>query len=156
MDIGGIIKRAEAILEPLLEQEGLALVDCAFVREQGGWVLRVFIDKGEGISIEDCARVSREFGDLLDVEDIIPIPYRLEVSSPGLDRPLKKEADFVRFSGKRVRIKTRDPVAGRRNFRGLLVGCGGNGVQVEVDGEVFVIPLGAILKANLEPDFNRL
>jgi ribosome maturation factor RimP len=157
MDRGAIIKKAEAILEPLLEAEGLSLVDCSFKWEQGGLSLRVLIDKKQGVTLDDCTLVSREFGQLLDVENIIPTSYRLEVSSPGLDRPLKKEADFITYTGTRVRIKTRDPVSGRRNFKGDLIGCAEGKVTVRVEGnEVFVIPLSAILKANLEVELNRL
>lgn len=157
MDRGAIIKKAEAMLEPLLETEGLSLVDCSLKWEQGGLILRVLIDRKQGVTLDDCTLVSREFGQLLDVENIIPTSYRLEVSSPGLDRPLKKEADFITYTGKRVRIKTRDPVAGRRNFKGDLIGCAEGKVTVRVEGnEVFVIPLSAILKANLEVELNRL
>jgi ribosome maturation factor RimP len=91
------------------------------------------------------------------VADIIPTSYRLEVSSPGLDRPLKGEADFVRYKGRRVRIRTRDPVSGRRNFKGALLGCADGNVMVHVEGGgVFAIPLPLILKANLELELNRL
>jgi ribosome maturation factor RimP len=157
MDRGAISKKAEALLESLLEAEGLSLVDISFKWEPGGWVLRVLIDKKQGVTLEDCALVSREFGQLMDVENIIPTSYRLEVSSPGLDRPLKKEADFIAYTGRRVRIKTRDPIAGRRNFKGDLLGCAEGTIQVRVEGsEVFTIPLSAILKANLEPELNSL
>jgi ribosome maturation factor RimP len=157
MDRGVILHRVEGILRPLLNAEGLSLVDVEYKREQGGWVLRVFIDKEGSVTLEDCARVSREFGQLLDVEDIIPTSYHLEVSSPGLDRPLKKEADFVKYSGRRVRIKTTEPVAGRRNFKGALLGCTEGKVMVEVEkNDVFTIPLTSILKANLEIELNHL
>jgi len=157
MDRGAIIKKVEALLEPLLEAEGLSLVDIAFTWEPGGWVLRVLIDKKQGVTLDDCALVSREFGQLMDVENIIPTSYRLEVSSPGLDRPLKKEADFIAYTGRRVHIKTRDPIAGRRNFKGDLIGCDEGKVRVRVAGsEVFTIPLSAILRANLEPELKLL
>jgi len=133
------------------------LVDVEYMWERGGWVLRVLLDKEGGVALDDCARVSGEFGQLLDVEDAIPTSYRLEVSSPGLDRPLKQEEDFVRYSGRRVRIKTKDHVSGRRNFKGELLGCTEGKVMVKVEGsEVFVIPLSSILKANLEIELNRL
>jgi len=157
MDRRAIAQKAEAILAPLLEAEGLSLVDISFKWERGGWVFRVLIDKKEGVTLDDCALISREFGQLLDVENIIPTSYRLEVSSPGLDRPLKKEADFIKYAGRRVRIKTKDPVSGRRNFRGDLIGCAEGKVTVKVEGsEVFAIPLSSILKANLELELNRL
>jgi ribosome maturation factor RimP len=157
MNKGVILLRVESILGPLLDAEGLSLVDIEYKREQGGWILRVFIDKEGNVTLDDCARVSREFGQLLDVEDIIPTSYHLEVSSPGLDRPLKKEADFVKYSGRRVRIKTKEPVSGRRNFKGALLGCTEGKVKVKVEGsEIFTIPLSSILKANLEIELNQL
>jgi len=157
MDRWAIAQKAEDILEPLLATEGLSLVDVEYKWEQRGWVLRVLIERENGITVDDCARVSREFGQLLDVEDIIPTAYQLEVSSPGLDRPLKKEEDFAKYSGRRVRIKTRDQISGRRNFKGALLGCGEGEVIVQVNGnEVFAIPLSAILKANLEVEVNHL
>lgn len=157
MNRAAIEQKVEGILGPLLEGEGFSLVDIEYTRERSGWVLRVLIDRKEGITLDDCARVSREFGQLLDVEDIIPTSYRLEVSSPGLDRPLKKEEDFVKYSGRRVRIKTKDQVSGRRNFKGALLDCTEGKIMVKVDGsEVFTIPLSSILKANLEVDVNRL
>jgi ribosome maturation factor RimP len=151
MDKGVILLRVESILGPLLDSEGLSLVDVEYAREQGGWVLRVLIDKEGSVTLDDCARVSREFGQLLDVEDIIPTSYHLEVSSPGLDRPLKKEEDFIKYSGRRVRIKTKEQVSGRRNFKGALLGCTEGKVMVKVEGsEIFAIPFSSILKANLE------
>jgi ribosome maturation factor RimP len=154
---GAIVQKATGILEPLLKVEELFLVDIAYQWERGGWVLRVLIEKEGGITLDDCARVSREFGQLLDVEDLVPTSYRLEISSPGLNRPLKGEADFVRYQGRRVRIKTRDPISGRRNFKGDLLGCTGGTIMVQVEGrEVFTIPLVDILKANLEVELNRL
>jgi ribosome maturation factor RimP len=155
MDRGVILLRVETILGPLLDAEGFSLVDVEYKRERGGWVLRVFIDKEGGVTLDDCARVSREFGQLLDVEDIIPTSYQLEVSSPGLDRPLKKEEDFVKYSGRKVRIKTKEQVSGRRNFKGALLGCSEGKVMVKVEGSgVFAIPFSAILKANLEIELN--
>ena len=155
MDRGVMLLRVETILEPLLDAEGFSLVDVEYKRERGGWVLRVFIDKEGGVTLDDCARVSREFGQLLDVEDIIPTSYQLEVSSPGLDRPLKKEEDFVKYSGRKVRIKTKEQVSGRRNFKGALLGCTEGKVMVKVEGSgVFTIPFSAILKANLEIELN--
>jgi ribosome maturation factor RimP len=157
MDKRAIVQKAEGILGPLLADEGFSLVDIEYKFERGGWVLRVLIDRKAGITLDDCARMSREFGQLLDVGNIIPASYRLEVSSAGLDRPLKKEADFILYTGRRVRIKTKDPVSGRRNFKGALIGCAEGTIAVKVEGSgVFSIPLSSILKANLELELNRL
>ena len=152
-----IEQKAESILEPLLKAEGFLLVNVEYKWEQGSWVLKVFLDKDGGVTLDDCVRMSAEFGQLLDLEDIIPTSYRLEVSSPGLDRPLKKEEDFIKYSGRKVRIKTKDQVLGRRNFKGDLLGCADGKIMIRVEGsEVFNIPLSSILKANLEVELNSL
>ena len=157
MDKETIIKKAKVIFQPVLESEGFSLVDIEYKQERGSWVLRVYIDKEGGVTVEDCAQVSRELGQLLDVEDIVPTSYSLEVSSPGLDRPLKKEEDFVKYSGRKVRIKTADYVSGRRNFKGELLGLVDGKVEVKVEGgEIFEIPLSSIVKANLEIEINQL
>ncbi len=151
------MKKAEDVFLPLLKSEGISLVHIEYKLERGGWILRVYIDKEGGVTVEDCAHMSRELGQLLDVEDIIPTSYSLEVSSPGLDRPLKKEEDFIKYSGRRVRIKASDYVSGRRNFKGELLGLTDGEVMVKVEGGgVFAIPLSSILKANLETKMNRL
>jgi ribosome maturation factor RimP len=157
MDRKAIAHKAESILGPLLEGEGFLLVDIDYKWERGGWTLRALIDREEGITLDDCARVSREFGQLLDVENVIPTTYRLEVSSPGLDRPLKKEKDFITYAGRQVRVRTRKQISGRRNFKGALLGCADGKIMVEVEGStVFTIPISAILKANLVIELNRL
>jgi ribosome maturation factor RimP len=151
MDKEAMMKRVVDIIQPFLGPEGFSLVDIAYKWEHGRWVLRIYIDKDGGVTVGDCAQVSRELGQLLDVEDIIPSSYSLEVSSPGLDRPLKKEEDFVKYAGKTVKIKTREYVLGRRNFKGKLFGCKEGKVLVKVEGgEVFSIPHSLIIKANLE------
>jgi ribosome maturation factor RimP len=157
MDRRAIAQKAESILVPVLEGEGFLLVDIDYKWERGGWTLRALIDRKEGITLDDCARVSREFGQLLDVEDVMPTPYRLEVSSPGMDRPLKKEEDFITYTGRQVRIKTREQISGRRNFKGALLGCAEGKIMVEVEGSnIFTIPFSSILKAHLVIELNRL
>jgi len=158
MDQRRIVTTVESLVQPLLEGEGLALVDVDFQRETSGWVLRLYIEKRGGVSLEDCIKVSKEFGQLLDVEDVIPGPYTLEVSSPGLDRPLRREEDFVRFVGEKVRIRTEDYIGGQRNFRGELVECHGGTIRVKMEEEKEVeIPLSSIRKAKLDigPHKNR-
>lgn len=152
-----MVKRVGDIIQPLLGPEGFSLVDIAYKWEHGRWVLRIYIDKDGGVTVEDCAQVSRELGQMLDIEDIIPTSYSLEVSSPGLDRPLKQEEDFVKYAGRRVKIKTKDYVLGRRNFKGELLGCEEGKVLVKVEGgEVFSIPHSLIIKANLEIELHQL
>ncbi len=127
----------------------LAWVD--YVMEQGRWTLRVVIDSEEGVNVDDCAAVSRQLSTLLDVEDFIPHAYTLEVSSPGLDRPLRSAEDYRRFEGHRVRIKTIETVRGRKVHRGTLRGLDGDHVIVDDDaGEHLTLPLERIAEARLE------
>lgn len=152
----------QALLEPILADFGLECVDLEYKREGQGNVLRIFIDKPGGVSLDDCISVSREFGAVLEVEDLIKSSYRLEVSSPGLDRPLKKAEDFERFSGQMVKIKTAimlDPDQRghtRKTFKGTLLGCSDGGVRIlqsDKPGGEIVLPLAEISKAHLEPEF---
>lgn len=147
----GIEDRIRELARPVAEGFGLELVDVAYTSEYGRRVLRVYIDKPGGVTLEDCERVSRELGAVLDVEDPIPQSYNLEVSSPGLDRPLKTEADFARFAGKRARIRAREPVEGRRNFKAVIDEARGGEVFVtDFDGRKFAIAVANIEKARLE------
>jgi Uncharacterized protein conserved in bacteria len=116
-------------------------------------VLRIYIDKEGGISVDDCAKLSRELGTLLDIHDVIPGSYTLEVSSPGLTRALKKPKDFKRFKGKKVKIKTKMDIQKRRFFVGKLLDFEDNVASVEVDGRLYSIPYEEIEKANLELEF---
>ena len=113
-------------------------------------IVRIFIDQPDGISLSDCERFSKRFSVMLDVEDFLPFSYVLEVSSPGLDRPLMKEKDFERFSGKAAKIRTRIPVEGQRNFRGRILGVVNGRVSLETEpGRQVEIAVGEIEKANL-------
>jgi ribosome maturation factor RimP len=149
--------RARALAEPLAAAEGLELIDLEFLREPQGWVLRLFIDKaGGGVGLEECTQVSRAVETAFDVEDFIPHEYHLEVSSPGLNRPLKKLAHFERVQGKKVHVKTFGPLGDppRKNFTGTLVAVDPEAVQVDVEGAgQFRIPMKDIAKANLEYEF---
>lgn len=137
----------QVLLETTLAGLGYELVDLE--RSGKGLFLRVFIDKPEGINVDDCAAVSHHLMRLLAVENII---YdRLEVSSPGLDRLLKKELDFVRFTGQKARIRLRVPVNGQRNFVGVLRETSAGKVQLEVDGRVLSLDIGNLEKARLVP-----
>jgi len=153
MDPGSILDRVAEIVRPILDREGMELVDLQYRREQGAWVLRVFIDKPGGTALEDCVQISRRIEDVIEVEDVISHRYRLEVSSPGLDRVLKKESDFRRFSGKKVRILTRQALAGRRNFKGKILACEqGEVVLDDLQGNLIRLSLTLIEKARLEVD----
>lgn len=137
-------------VEPLLAEMGMELVDAQFRREGNGWVLRFFIDKEGGITIDDCAKVSREVSAYLEVEDLIAHAYNLEVSSPGLERPLKKKEDFIRFAHRKVRIKVREPIMGEQKLLiGMLEGVEGNAVVVALENEKVSIDMDNISKARL-------
>lgn len=147
----GLEDRLRSLVEPLLVDLGLELVDVVLATEHGRTVLRFLIDKPNGVTIDDCTDASREISTLLDVEDPIPQRYNLEVSSPGLDRPLVKEKDFTRYIGKKAKIKTREPIEGRRNFKATIESVSGGRVYVtDFDGRRFVIEIAGIEKARLE------
>ncbi len=147
---------AEGIINGIAEHEGLDLVDVEYQREPGGWVLRVLIDRQPGgVTIEDCTGISRQIGDVLEVKDIIAFPYRLEVSSPGLNRPLKKPQDFELRIGETVNIALLEPLDGRKHFKGTLTGAHADVIEVLIDGHGFAVPLAAVKKAHLEYDFNK-
>ncbi|QEM67850.1 ribosome maturation factor RimP [Geobacter sp. FeAm09] len=156
---GDVCGQVTEIALPILESLGMELVDVEFVKVGRDSVLRLFIDKDGGIGLDDCADVSRELSAVLDVEDIIPGHYSLEVSSPGLDRPLKKPADYERFTGRLVKVRTFEALpddAGnkRKTFTGRLEGLvDGNVVIRLTEGQSASIPLEKVAKANLEFEF---
>lgn len=156
--------QAATLLEPLVRAEGLELVDVEFSKEHEGWILRLFIDragrdpqaKEGGVGLEECAKVSHAVETALEVESFIDHAYHLEVSSPGLNRPLKKREHFERVKGKKVKLKTFGPLGEppRRNFQGVLLDVTQEAVSVAVEGAgQFQIPLRDIAKANLEFEF---
>ena len=151
------VKQLQSLAEPVVTGQGYELVDVEFKNELGSWILRVYIDNPRaegGVGLDDCATVSRELSAVLDVDDSIPGHYSLEVSSPGLNRPLKKEADFARFVGKKAKIRTRHPVGeSRRNFSGTLVAVDGGKVKIDVGDQVCEVPVDDVEKANLVYEF---
>ncbi len=148
-----LLSRITELLTPILEDRGLELVDVQYSGEGKGKILRIYIDKDTGVTIDDCVWVSKEFGTVLDVYDIIPTSYRLEVSSPGLRRVLRKPEDFSRFKGRKAKIKTNREIEGKTFFLGVLGDSGDEEVEVIVDGVSYSIPFDSISKANLEIDF---
>ena len=147
-----VSQEVENLIEPLTSSLGLELVQVVYRREADGWILRILIDRQQGsVNVEDCKQLSHELSDLLDVEDPIPTAYRLEVSSPGLDRPLVKLSDFDRFSGQQVKLKTKCMVHDRKKFSGTLVGVSDQQVVLEVDGKRIEIDHASIAAANLVP-----
>ncbi len=146
----GIERKVAELAGPVIESMGMELVDVEYRREPGGWVLRLYIDKEGGVTLDDCSEVSGEVGMLLEVEDVIAHSYNLEVSSPGLTRPLKKRSDFERFVGRVMKVKCFEPVGGRKHFVGINRGIDGDDVVVDLDGEEIRIAFSNIAKANLE------
>lgn len=147
------INELEQLIAPFLENESFELVDLQYVTESDRKVLRIFVDKEGGIKLCDCEYLSGKVGDLLDKADIIPDSYVLEVSSPGLDRILKKEKDFIKFIGKKARITTFAPVSGQKNFIGEIVSCTcGKLVINDVSTGKRDIELQMIARARLEPE----
>ena len=147
------------LAQPILDSMGLELVDIEFVRAGRDGVLRLFIDKDGGVTLDDCADMSRELSLILDVEDCIPGHYTLEVSSPGLDRPLKKLSDYERFAGRLIKLRTYEPLSDdagnkRKTFLGRLEGIAGGMVRITLtEGQTASIPLDRVAKANLEFEF---
>ena len=146
-------ERIERIVAPIVEALGYELVGIEYIRAKGG-VLRVYIDTPSGIKIDDCQLVSEQLSAALDVEDPISGQYSLEVSSPGLDRPLFRAADFERFAGEQARISVMMPVDGRRKFTGVLKGMQGNDVILAVGDEEVRLSLDDIQQARLVPNFD--
>jgi ribosome maturation factor RimP len=141
------------LVEPLLANLGYELVDLEISAGHGTGMLRVFIDRTAGVGIEDCERVSREISALLDVHDPIPTAYRLEVSTPGLDRVLRTPAHFERFAGRRAEIELAAPRDGRRRFTGRLAQVGAAGIELSVDGTVVPLAYADIFRARLVPEW---
>ena len=137
------------IATPLCESEGFELVHVEFQRESTGWVLRLYVDKAGGVTLEDCALVSRQIGDLLDVGLENIWPYCLEVSSPGEHRPLCKLSDFEKYQGCLATIKTRAPIEGQKNFKGILKGNYGDTVHLHMEDKTVTIPFQEIVRARL-------
>jgi ribosome maturation factor RimP len=153
-----ILESVRRIAAPLAAQEGLELVDVELGGAGGRQTLRLLIDKPGGVSLDDCTEVSRAVSAALDVEDPIAGAYDLEVSSPGLDRPLRTPEHFEKFKGSKVRVKTFGPIPeceNRKTFVGQLLGFAEGKVIVDVDGKVFHVPHAQVSKANVEPVFDN-
>jgi ribosome maturation factor RimP len=154
-----VVERARSVLGPVLARDGYELVDVEWVRGGGRWTLRVFVDRPGGVNIDDCQLVSRTIDPILDAEDFIEPAYDLEVSSPGLDRPLRTPEHFERYKGQRVHVKSYGPVPGtaegstpRKSWTGTLEGFAEGAVRVLVDGVLHRVPIEQIAKAHLEYD----
>lgn len=144
-----VVRSVEELVSPLLVDMGIELVEVEFRREGHGWVLRLYIDREGGVTLDDCAAVSREVSRYLEVEEPIEHAYHLEVSSPGLERPLRKKEDFIRFAGRKVRIKLQQKVEEQRVYVGTLQGMEGEDILLLVDERQLHFPLADISKARL-------
>jgi ribosome maturation factor RimP len=155
-------RRLLEIAEPVCRSSGYELVDIEYTQSPGGWVVRVYIDRpadwpqASGISFADCERMSRELGPVLDVEDPVPHAYSLEVSSPGLDRPLRTAAHFQRYAGEVARVTLARPLEGRKNFKGTIGAVEDETVVLEVDGRAYRLPIADIASARLQPDWDAV
>ena len=148
-----IVELVTTWVEEIVQDTDVELVDVEYVKEHQDWILRIFIDKEGGVDLDDCAKVSGLLDKKLDAEDPIPGAYSLEVSSPGLERPLKKATDYVRFAGRQVQIRTYSGIHGRKRFEGTLEGFENDNVLLKWEGETIEIPLELVAKANLAMEF---
>ncbi|KXG82236.1 MULTISPECIES: ribosome maturation factor RimP [Pseudomonas] len=148
------LEQLQALLAPVVEGLGYQCWGIEYVSQGKHSVLRIYIDKEDGILVDDCEAVSRQASAILDVEDPISSEYTLEVSSPGMDRPLFTLEQFAAHAGEQVKIKLRTPFEGRRNFQGLLRGVEEQDVVVQVDQHEFLLPIDSIDKANIIPSFD--
>jgi ribosome maturation factor RimP len=148
------IEAVRQVVEPLMAAEGMSLVELQWSRRGRRWVLTLFIDKEGGVTLDDCAHISRQVGERIEVDNLIEHPYTLEVSSPGLDRPLRTLADYVRFQAHLVRIITTIPVQGRSTIVGRLKGVEGQTIWLEAKGAgIIPIPFAQIKHGRLEVEF---
>jgi len=145
------------LIEPLLESENMELIDIECLKMKSRWLVRIYIDKDSGVTINDCSEISKQAGDLLDVHDVPPGPYTIEVSSPGLDRPLTRDKDFIKYLGHKVHVRVGEKIEGIKNFRGKLIDyLDENGKKIliiDISGRAYRIPKDVVMKARLEYEF---
>jgi ribosome maturation factor RimP len=150
-----VLQEVDAVVRPAVEGLGYELVDLQLGSEYGRWVLRLLVDRPGGITLQECAQISREVSPHLDVADAIPSRYALEVSSPGVRRPLKRPRDFDRFRGEKIAVRTREAIDGRKSFHGINRGLDEQGrlvIETTEGGAQHAIPVEAIREAHLDPD----
>lgn len=148
-----LILKVDTLISPTIESMGYELIETEYLNENGRWILRLYVDNPDrGINLEDCQKISHSVGSVLDVEDVIPGRYNLEVSSPGLERPVRKEKDFQRFAGSTVKIRTVEKIGDRKNFTGMIEKAENGIVTVFDSGQKFEIPIEKIVKARLHDE----
>jgi len=148
-----VVNKVRQMIEPIIAELKLELVDVEYLKEGAHWYLRIYIDKDGGVDIDDCATVSQKVSAILDKEDPIPQAYMLEVSSPGIERPLKSEKDYQKYQGELVSVHTTEPYKGYQVFTGHLKGLVDGQVVLEYEGQEIAIPLNLIKKAHLTFEF---
>ena len=146
--------RVFSLIEPVLEDIGFELVEVEYLSMHGRWILRLYIDREGGVTIDDCVDVSRELGDLIEIKEVIDHEYVLEVSSPGLNRPLRREKDFIRAIGSRIKLKMTHDLNGQKNFTGSLKDFKNRTIYLETGGKMIELPFDNVEKSNLIFDFN--
>jgi len=150
-----ILEKIELLVTPVIDENKMELVDLEYLHEHGQWILRFYIDKTGGVTLDDCATMSDRIGQVLDLTDPIPQNYSLEISSPGIYRTLRKPEDFKKFVGQGVDVSLYAPLDGRRHFKGLMESVSSEAVSVQVDGKSYVLPFAGIAKAKLDPDIEN-
>jgi ribosome maturation factor RimP len=146
-------EKIRQLSEPVVASEGMELIHVECIKMHSRWIIRLFMDKEGGIALDDCANISNQLGDIFDIRDVIKGAYTLEVSSPGLDRPISRDQDFVKYRNSRVNIKTSEKIEGIKNFHGILLDyieeSGTKLVLIDIAGKVYRIPRQDVVKANL-------
>ncbi len=145
-----------SVIERIVVAEGMELVNCEFSGLGKNTVLRIFIDKTEGVTHQDCSYISNQLGTVLEVEDLISHQYILEVSSPGVERGLYKKNDYIRFAGETIKLKTHHSIDGRRNFRGRLEGLEDENIKLVDNKQTWLIPFESVISANIIVDLEEL
>ncbi len=153
VDYNKIEKDLWQLIEPLAADCGAELIDVEYVREAGSWYLRIFIDREIPVDHELCEKLSEKVSAALDIADPIPQSYYLEVSSPGLERPLKREEDFARYAGQKIMVRLYSPKEGKKEFQGVLLGLSEGGLLLDQDGVELTFDLSEVAKAHLLADF---
>ncbi|MGD0279460.1 MAG: ribosome maturation factor RimP [Smithella sp.] len=146
-------EKIRQLSEPVVASEGMELIHVECMKMHSRWIIRLFLDKEGGITLDDCANISNQLGDIFDIRDVIMGAYTLEISSPGLDRPISRDQDFIKYKNSSVIIKTSEKIEGSKNFRGILLDYieefGQKLVLIDIAGKVYRIPRQDIVKANL-------
>lgn len=150
-------EKIRQLIEPVIESEDMEIIDVECLKMKFRWLVRIYIDKEGGVTVDDCSEISKQVGDILDVYDVLRGSYTLEVSSPGLDRPLTRDKDFIKYRGSTVRIKTGEKLDGVKNFHGKLNDYldenGAKTLIVDVSGKIYRIPRDMVVKAHLVYEF---